>query len=205
MIIMALIVMTAVFLQKGAMQTKRCAFLEHWQIPEGWHFASEKAQLATWWFAGSLFLTMFQISLQVASYFEKLLRQLPRTNLPCEKTSLQELPASNIALHAGVVGFDLCAGRLGRLQVQRRKNCWMNDFLLKFILSTRLYIEKLVYGACKLYLRLSEMWLASLVWAGYMPSVCRYIKDIVYIGESFIEDDADDQQKGEILSRSRRR
>ena len=55
--------------------------------------------------------------------FEKLLRQLPRTNLPCEKTSLQELPASNIALHAGVVGFDLCAGRLGRLQVQRRKNC----------------------------------------------------------------------------------
>ena len=32
--------------------------------------------------------------------FEKLLRQLPRTNLPCEKTSLQELPASNIALHA---------------------------------------------------------------------------------------------------------
>ena len=58
-----------------------------------------------------LFLTMFQISLQVASDFEKLLRQLPRTNLPCEKTSLQELPASNIALHAGVVGFDLFGGR----------------------------------------------------------------------------------------------
>ena len=173
MIIMALIVMTAVFLQKGAMQTKRGAFLEHWQIPEGWHFASEKAQLATWWFAGSLFLTMFQISLQVASYFEKLLRQLPRTNLPCEKTSLQELPASNIALHAGVVGFDLCAGRLGRLQVQRRKNkLLLNERIVVEIPSFHSPTEKLVYGACKLYLRLSEMWLASFVLAGYMPSVC---------------------------------
>ena len=151
-------------------------------------------------------MTMFQISLQVASYFEKLLRQLPRTNLPCEKTSLQELPASNIALHAGVVGFDLCAGRLGRLQVQRRKNkLLLNERIVVEIPSFHSPTEKLVYGACKLYLRLSEMWLASLVWAGYMPSVCRYIKDIVYIGESFIEDDADDQQKGEILSRSRRR
>ena len=90
--------------------------------------------------------------------------------------------------------------------MQRRKNkLLLNERIVVEIPSFHSPTEKLVYGACKLYLRLSEMWLASLVWAGHMPSVCRYIKDIVYIGESFIEDDADDQQKGEILSRSRRR
>ena len=72
----------------------------------------------------------------------------------------------------------------------------MNELLLKFLLSTRL--QKNWYTApanfiCDCQKCGWHLWFWLVICRLFVGS----IKDIV--GESFIEDDADDQQKGEIL------
>ena len=82
----------------------------------------------------------------------KLIWQTPFTNFPAlacfaRAISLQELPASNIALHAVI--YNHWQVWLASIYVQavwggckcnseRTNCCWMNELLLKFLLSTRL-------------------------------------------------------------------